>query len=311
LLRVLRVGICGTDLHAFEGTQPFFDYPRILGHELAVEILELGPSDTAHGFAVGDICAVEPYLNCGTCVACRRGRTNCCVNLLTLGVHTDGGMREIIALPIRKLHAAGDVAPEKLALVEMLCIGAHAVRRANVEAGENVLVIGAGPIGLGTLSFAKKMQVKVIALDINADRLSFCREGLGIEEAYDAREMTPDALAAALGDLPTTVFDATGSLRSMENAFNYVAPSGQLVYVGLVKNDITFNDPFFHRREITLKSARNATSEDFDWVIESLADDSVNVDGWVTHMVPPEGLVSDFAGWLKPETGVIKAMLSF
>jgi threonine dehydrogenase-like Zn-dependent dehydrogenase len=185
------------------------------------------------------------------------------------------------------------------------------VRRAQLEASENVLVIGAGPIGLGAMAFARLMQVNVIALDINPDRLTFCRERLGIEQALDARQTTPESLAAELGDLPTTVFDATGNLRSMEDAFNYVAPSGQLVYVGLVKNDVSFNDPFFHRREITLKASRNATSDDFDWVIAALADGSVNVDGWVTHLVPPEGLVSDFARWLKPETGVIKAMLSF
>src|ERR1700748_2405230 len=107
LVRVRRIGVCGTDLHAFKGEQPFFSYPRILGHELGVEVLALGAGCGPAGrIAVGDRCAVEPYLNCGVCVACRRGKTNCCVALQTLGVHTDGGMREVIALPLAQLHPA-------------------------------------------------------------------------------------------------------------------------------------------------------------------------------------------------------------
>ena len=163
LVRVQRVGICGTDLHAYQGNQPFFDYPRILGHELAVEIVALGPSAETHGLAVGDRCAVEPYLNCGTCIACRRGRTNCCERLSVLGVHQDGGMREQVIVPIAKLHKANGVPPEQLALVEMLCIGAHAARRAAIEPGEPALVIGAGPIGLGTMQFARALGAEVIA----------------------------------------------------------------------------------------------------------------------------------------------------
>ena len=263
LVRVLRVGICGTDLHAFEGTQPFFDYPRILGHELAGEILELGESDQDHGLSVGHFCTIVPYLPCGTCIACRRGRTNCCRNLRILGVQIDGGMRETIRVPLDKLLAIKNVPPEKLAMVEMLGIGAHAVRRGQMEAGENVLVIGAGPIGLGTMAFAKTAKVNLMAMDINTGRLRFCQEHLGIEQGFDAREMTPEALRELLdGDLPTTVFDATGSRASMERAFDYVDHSGQLVFVGLVKQDVTFNDPAFHKHEMTLKSSRNATAAD-------------------------------------------------
>lgn len=312
LVRVQRVGICGTDLHAFQGNQPFFDYPRILGHELAVEILALGPSTAAHGLAVGDRCAVEPYLNCGTCIACRRGRTNCCERLSVLGVHQDGGMREQIIVPIAKLHKANGVPSEQLALVEMLCIGAHASRRAAIEPGEPALVIGAGPIGLGTMQFARALGAEVIAMDINAQRLAFCHDNLGIKRTVDARQ-DPAAQVRSLlgGDLPTLVFDATGNARSMMDALNYAAHSGRIVYVGLVKGDITFSDPYLHSHELTLLASRNATGADFDWVIDSLASGQVSVTGWDTHHAAPEALPAEFPSWLLPETGVIKAMLDF
>jgi 2-desacetyl-2-hydroxyethyl bacteriochlorophyllide A dehydrogenase len=312
LLRVLRVGICGTDLHAYQGNQPFFSYPRILGHELAVEIVALGESDGAHGLAVGDLCAVEPYLNCGTCVACRRGSTNCCEKLLTLGVHTDGGMREYVILPIHKLHKANDVPPEQLALVEMLCIGAHAARRAGIESGEPALVVGAGPIGLGTMQYARALGADVLAMDINPRRLAFCQDDLGVTMTVDAREDPVDQLRAHLGgELPRLVFDATGNAKSMMAAFDYVAHSGRIVFVGLVKGDICFSDPYLHSHELTLLATRNATGNDFRWVIDTLASGQVSVRGWDTHHATPEAMIEQYPSWILPGTGVIKAMVSF
>src|ERR1700690_4326749 len=130
-VRVRQVGICGTDLHAFQGHQPFFTYPRILGHELAVEITEIGLTSEAHSFKLGDRCCIQPYLNCGQCAACLRGKDNCCMNMQVIVVHRDGGMRELINIPIAKLHKA-TIKDDELALVEMLSIGAHAVRRAQI-----------------------------------------------------------------------------------------------------------------------------------------------------------------------------------
>ncbi len=312
LVRVLRVGICGTDLHAFEGKQPFFSYPRILGHELAVEIVALGASDQPHTLKVGDRCAVEPYLNCGKCLSCRRGRPNCCVNMQVLGVHRDGGMREMLLVPIKKLHRANQVPVESLAIVEMFSIGAHAVRRARLEAGETIAVIGAGPIGMGVMQFAHLMGVDVIALDVNPERLAFCSTHLPIKATIDARDNPESQLRNLLDrDLPTAVFDATGNIRSMNSAFNFVGHSGRLVYVGLVQDSVTFHDPLFHSREMTLLATRNALPEDFDWVIENVAAGKIDTSAWLTHHATPEGLIEEFASWLRPETGVIKAMLSF
>jgi hypothetical protein len=309
LVRVLRVGICGTDLHAYEGTQPFFSYPRILGHELAVEIVE---TNAETSLKKGDICAVRPYLNCGDCIACRRGITNACENMRVLGVHMDGGMREIITVPLYHLHHAPDVPVEHLALVEMLAIGAHAVRRANLDEGENVLVIGAGPIGLGTAEFARVAGANVAVMDINPDRLAFCRDRLKFEHTIDALTKPTEALRTVFdGNLPTTIFDATGNSASMHKAFEFVAHGGKLIYVGLFKGDITFSDPYFHSHEMSILASRNATAQDFDWVIECLTHKTIRLDGWITHIATPEQLVENFASWLQPETGVIKAMLNF
>lgn len=312
LTRVHRVGICGTDLHAYEGTQPFFSYPRVLGHELAVEILELGSAARADGLAVGDICAINPYLECGTCGACRRGSPNACVRLQVMGVHRDGGMSEFLTIPARKLRRAAGLPLEAVALVEMFSVGAHAVRRAGIDANSTVLVIGAGPIGLGTMQFAWLRGAQVIALDINPARLAFCRDRIGIDYTIDGRTDPEEQLRERLnGELPTAVFDATGSARSMMNAFRYVAHGGRLIYVGISKEDISFSDPHFHSREMSLLASRNATDADFDWVIAALTTEKIKLDGWITHRATPEALIADFATWLKPETAVLKAMLSF
>ncbi|MCX6047055.1 MAG: zinc-binding alcohol dehydrogenase family protein [Chloroflexi bacterium] len=312
LVRVRRVGICGTDLHAFRGRQPFFSYPRILGHELGVEIVALGANDPNLGLKVGDVCAVEPYLNCGQCSACRRGKTNCCQNLKVLGVHTDGGMREWITVPVTKLHKAKSATLDHLALVEMLCIGAHAVRRAQLEPGEPVLVIGAGPIGLSTIQFAKLAGANVTVMEMSDKRMEFAQRHLAIDQWVDGRQEPVPQLQALLGgELPTTVFDATGNPQSMMKAFNLGAQGGKLVFVGLVQGELSFQDPEFHRREMTLFASRNATSADFAYVIQMIDEGKINLDPWITHRASPEELITEFANWLDPERGVVKAMLEF
>src|SRR5215216_166704 len=152
IIKVKRIGICGTDLHAFEGTQPFFNYPRVLGHELAGELVDF---DDAPGFEVGEAVSFIPYFNCGSCIACRSGKPNCCTHMLVCGVHVHGGMAEYLSVPSYSLLHGEGLSYDELALVEPLAIGAHGVRRADVKAGEFVLVIGAGPIGLGTMELAR------------------------------------------------------------------------------------------------------------------------------------------------------------
>jgi 2-desacetyl-2-hydroxyethyl bacteriochlorophyllide A dehydrogenase len=312
LVRVRRVGICGTDLHAFRGEQPFFSYPRILGHELGVEVVALDPGDQESTIQVGDLCAVEPYLNCGQCSACRRGRTNCCQSLQVLGVYIDGGMREWITAPLRKLHKAPTVPVEHLAVVEMLCIGAHAVRRAQVTPGEVVLVVGAGPIGLAVMQFALLAGAQVIGMELSDKRIEFCTRHLGVQSWVEPRsEPAPQLRKLLGGELPLTVFDATGSPKSMAKTFHYVEQGGKLVFVSIVQADIPLPDPEFHRRESTLLSSRNATRADFVEVIDQLSAGAIQLTPWITHRATPEELVEAFPDWLNPDYGVVKAMLTF
>ena len=241
MVRVHRVGICGTDFHAYGGKQSFFSYPRILGHELGVEIVAIGPTEQDPGLTVGDYCCVEPYLNCGHCPACRRGKPNCCLNLKVLGVQTDGGMREMITVPIGKLHKSQTLSLDHLALVEMLSIGAHAVRRAQLEPEESVLIIGAGPIGLSVSQFARLAGANVIIAEVSEHRLQFCRQHVEAQSCISGKDDLPSELRVILSaDLPTAVFDATGNVNSMTKSFDYVAHGGKLIFVGHVQGDITF-----------------------------------------------------------------------
>lgn len=308
LIRIRRIGVCGTDLHAFKGRQPYFTYPRILGHELAGEI-----ESVPGGFGdlkKGDPVAVLPYLECGRCIACRAGKTNCCINLNVLGVHSDGGMREYLPVPADHLIRADGLDWDQTALVECLAIGAHAVRRAKIRPGENALVIGAGPIGLGTLQMARVAGARIIAMDISGARLDYCRTVLGVDHTVVADDGAASKLAEMTGgEFSTVVFDATGNAASMKNALSYLSHTGRLVYVGLVKGDVAINDPEFHRRETTLLSSRNATREDFVHVIDCLRSGKATMSGFVTHRASLEDSPRHFEEWTLPESGVIKAMV--
>ena len=308
-VRVHCSGVCGTDLHAFAGNQPFFTYPRIPGHELGVEVLA-GGSGVAN-VRPGDRCAVEPYLSCGRCSACRRGKTNCCEALQVLGVHVDGGWREELIVPAAKLHAASKLSFEQLALVETLGIGAHAVARGAPEAGETTVVIGAGPIGLAVAQFAVEAGATVTMLDVNEARRAFAAGWLKVN-TLDARGLTPDALRHALGgDLPTLVFDATGSAASMRAAFHWPAQGGRIVFASLVQGEIAFDDPNFHRRELTVMSTRNSTATEFRRIISLIESGRIDTAPWVTHRAALADVPGVFASWARPETGVIKAMIAF
>jgi 2-desacetyl-2-hydroxyethyl bacteriochlorophyllide A dehydrogenase len=309
LLQVRRIGVCGTDLHAFRGRQPFFKYPRILGHELGVEVVAV--DDPSGRIRVGQRCAVEPYLHCGECQACRRGKTNCCQQLRVLGVTTDGGMREQIVLPVEKLLPSETLSLEQLALVETLGIGAHAVARGNPTADDLVLIVGSGPIGLGIVPFAKAAGCPVAMMDVNQSRLAFARERMGVEKTILPGDDAVAAIRAAFdGDLPTVVFDATGNPASMHQAFKYPAPSGRLVFVGLFIGDVTFHDPDFHWREQTLLATRNALPADLQRVMTFMEDGTIDTRPWITHTSPLETVITDFPGWLEPSAGVVKALIT-
>lgn len=310
IIKIKRIGICGTDLHAFEGTQPFFEYPRILGHELSGE---LGDIDDALGFEPGERVSFIPYFHCGECIACRNGLTNCCVHMRVCGVHVDGGFAEYLSVPSDSLLHGEGLSYDELAMVEPLAIGAHGVRRANIKDGEFVLVTGAGPIGLAVAEFAKIAGGKVIISDINEMRLSFCSTKLMMPHTINpAREdMMSRLTGITAGDMPTVVIDATGNQHAINNAFKYIAHGGRYVLVGLQKGEISFSHPEFHKKEATLMSSRNATRADFEQVISAIKSGLVTPTNYITHRVGFMQLKSEFESWLDPASGVIKAMVEF
>jgi len=312
LVRVHRIGICGTDYGGYLGKMPFYSYPRIPGHELGVEVLAVGAGVT--NVQPGDRCSVEPYINCQKCYSCQRGLTNCCEKHQTLGVMCDGGMCERVNLPARKLHVSKTLSYEQLALVETLAIGGHAVDRAGVKAGENVLIIGAGPIGLSALEFVKVAGATAIVMDMNEARLAFCRERMGVPHTIVARgdgAELPALSAVTQGQLADVVIDATGSNKSMSQALNYCAFGGRLIFVGITQNDLQFpHAPALHRREITIMGSRNALTRDFARIIRLIEDGTIDTGPWITHRAKFDELIAAFPTWLKPETGVIKAIVA-
>lgn len=308
IIRILRVGICGTDLHAYQGTQPYFSYPRILGHELSGELVAV---DGATSFAPGDPVTVLPYFHCGACVACRQGKPNCCVHLQVCGVHCDGGMRQYLRVPATALVQGRELTLDELALVEPFAIGAHSIRRAHIQPGEQVLVMGAGPIGLAVMAMARQAGASVIALDINPTRLQFCATHLGVPHRLlaDAGNIADQLAALTQGDMPAVVFDATGNRHAIQEGFRYLAHGGRYVLVGLQQEAVSFHHPEFHKREATLMSSRNATRADFEQVMEGIRNKTLRPLDLVTHRVAFGDAGTVFPSFLLPGSEVIKALI--
>ncbi len=310
LVKIRQVGICGTDLHAYQGNQAFFTYPRILGHELAVEVLEI--ENNPKKIKPGDHVVVMPYVSCNQCIACRNGKTNCCTSLKVLGIHTDGGMQELLNVPIELLVPAKNLSDVEMALVEPLAIGAHAVKRASLTHGDTVVVIGCGPIGIGIMKLAQLEGAKVIAVDTNAQRLDFVKNEIGIAHTVlSSTGVQEEIKSITHGDLAQVVFDATGHKGALESGPSFMAHGGSYVLVGLSKGDLTFHHPAIHAKEATIRCSRNATMVDFEQVISMLQKGDFPVHAYVTHQVHFGEMIQNFDRWLEASSGVIKAMVAF
>ncbi len=307
LVRIRRVGICGTDYHIFHGNQPYLEYPRVIGHELAGEIAE---TPAGSSLRVGDIVCIEPYLSCGTCRACRQGKTNCCRHLQVLGVHRDGGACEYIAVPERNVVPAVGLGLDEAAMVEFLAIGAHGVQRSGAGPTSRVAVAGAGPIGIAAAVFAKARGAEVSVLDMNTRRLAFCQEVVGVDHTFKVSPDIDERLKAATdGDFFDIVLDATGSPKAMMQGFSYIGHGGTYVLLSIVRADITFNDPEFHKRETSLLGSRNATRQDFETVLDAMRVGSVPVAALASHRGSLDEAPDLVPTWSTPEAGVIKALV--
>lgn len=309
LVRIRRVGLCGTDYHIFAGRHPFLTYPRVMGHELAGEI-ESVPDGSA--FGVGQVVAVNPYLDCGTCVACRRGKPNACANIRVLGVHVDGGMCELLAVPERAVIDATGLTLDQAAMLEFLAIGAHAVARARLAPADRVLVVGAGPIGIATALFARLDGASVTLVDTRQARLDYARDHLGVDPIVLAGPDLSETLDRQTGgEMFDTVFDATGALSAMSQSLAFVANGGTLVLVGVAPGDLVFADPEFHKRETTLLASRNALASDFARVIAAMRAGDIPSHALQTHSVQAEDLPERIPFLIAEADNVLKAIAHF
>jgi 2-desacetyl-2-hydroxyethyl bacteriochlorophyllide A dehydrogenase len=312
LIRVKRVGVCGTDLHIFTGNQPYLAYPRVMGHELSGVVVSAPAGARVKS---GDQVYVMPYLSCGRCVACRAKKPNCCVNIQVLGVHADGGMVEYLAVPHAFVFKADGVTLDQAAMIEFLAIGAHAVARADVARSQRVLIVGAGPIGMAALIFAKLRDAQVCVLDGRADRLSVCATALNADHTVllDTTEAAADAKRLAEltdNEFFDTVFDATGNAKAMERGLEFVAHGGKYVLISIVNSRISFSDPEFHKRETTLLASRNATLADFETVLDAMRAGKIPTAALSTHRLALGELPAEFPKLLDPNAGVIKALVA-
>ena len=306
-VQVIACGVCGTDLHAYQGKQPFFSYPRRLGHELCVKVVA---APTESGLKPGTLCAVEPYFFCGTCPACRSGKTNCCQNLKVMGVHVDGGHAEELSIPWKHLHPGQGLSADQLAMVEPLAIGAHAIERARPGKGEPLAIFGLGPIGLAVACFAKAAGANVALVDLDENRLRFAAETMQLGTPLKGGEGLEMRLREHFGQLPSCIIDATGSPHSMNRSFLHAEHGGRVVFVGLFIGDLQFDDPNFHRRELTLLASRAALSHTFTDVIAAIRSGSVNPRPMITHRLAFADLEQEFPK-LYQQTGLVKAVIDY
>lgn len=309
-VRTHRVGVCGTDIGGYLGKFPFFGYPRIPGHELGVEVVAVGAGVT--NVKVGDRCSIEPYMNCGDCYACKQGSSNCCTKLEVIGVMCDGGLRERFNIRADKLHVGNNLTFEQLALVETLAIGCHAIDRGAVKEGEDVLVIGAGPIGLAVIEFARVKGARLAIIDLSQDRLDFCKKTYGIEAGIipqkDASEMD-DVAKFTHGNGFPLVIDATGNKHAMSGALQYIAPTGRLVFVGITSEELTFKHVAMHKPEATILSSRNALPKDFPYIIGLIEEGKIDTNPWITRRMPFDDVPKQFSELVTPAPGAIKTII--
>nr|WP_319490001.1 zinc-binding alcohol dehydrogenase family protein [uncultured Caproiciproducens sp.] len=311
LIKVSAVSVCGSDIHAYKGENALLKFPRIMGHEVCGIIEEVKAN--TDGFEVGDKVILVPYLNCGKCIACRKGKTNCCSSLSVYGVHIDGAMAEYVAAPLTHIiKIAGDMDPRAAAVIEPFAISTHAVKRTGVKAGDIMLIAGAGPIGLGAAEIAKTFGAKVMLADVDAKRRAFVKENFDYDYILnpldsDYREQLEKATN---GDYPDIILDSTGNSRSMENNVGYLSNGGRLVYVGICKGDLRISDVEFHKRETELLGSRGATKADFQYVIDCINAKKIDTRKFITHEAPFLQCKEAFDSWVVKGGEVFKAVIN-
>ena len=287
LLKVLYGGICGADVASYTGNQPFTTYPRIPGHEFSAQIVSIPDND--RGLKPGDIVTANPYFNCGECYSCRRGFVNCCTDNQTMGVQRDGAFREYIVMPVERIYDGKGLSAKELALVEPFTISYHALHRAPVKPGDNVLVVGAGPIGLFALIAAKAQGARVYVADILQGRLEKALH-FGADGVINSSEndIVSEAMRITSGNGFDVCVEACGQSVTFLACIDCAAFAANIILIGNGKRETTFLHSILLKKELNVFGSRNSFPKDFKAVIDLIASGSVNVLDMVSDIYPIE-----------------------
>lgn len=310
LLEMVYAGLCGTDLGSYRGTNPLVSYPRIPGHEICARIAEKGKEVPAT-CCIGDLVTASPYSSCGKCTACRKGQSNACVHNQTLGVQRDGAMQQYFVLCWEKLYHSDILKPEELVLTEPLSVGSHAVNRGQVAAGETVLVLGCGTIGMGALIAAVSRGGKIIAADPALPKLDMARKFGALHVINPATENLTEAVFQYTGgEGASVVIEAAGTPASYQAALEAVAYAGKMICIGYAQKDIPLNTSLMVKKELCILGSRNALNE-FATVIQVLEARQFPYTSLITAIHPVIKAREVFASWDEDPGASMKILLAF
>ena len=285
LLRVKSAGICGSDIGAFRGTNGLVSYPRIIGHEIAGEVISI-PENNKNGIKPGDRVIVDPYLYCGHCYPCSIGRTNCCVDLKVLGVHVDGGMAEYFCHPADMLLKVPDDMPwDIIPLAEPLTIALHGIHRLNLKAGEHIAINGAGPIGLLAAMVALHYGAEPIMIDLVKERLDFAKS-LGVQYTINLREedLVEKVSEYTNGRMAECVMEASGANSAIRATLDIVSHAGRIALTGWPKQETPIPTDMITRKEVDVRGARTSAGE-FPEAIDLIYHQKVDVRRILTKVI--------------------------
>ena len=307
LLKVKYVGICGADVASYTGNQPFTTYPRIPGHEFSAEIVEIPEND--RGLKVGDIVTCNPYFNCGSCYSCKRGFVNCCTDNQTMGVQRDGAFCEYISMPVERIFKGEGLSAEELALVEPFSISQHAVSRAEIKESDNVLVIGAGPIGLFALIAAKQKCKKIVVADILDNRLELAKE-YGADAVVNTKNQSLEEFTKEFtdGNGFDVCIEACGAPETFIGCIDSAAFAANVILIGNGKRETSFVHSVLLKKELNVHGSRNAISADFVNNIRLVASGKADVMKMVSGIYEMKDAVKAFEA-LKNNNGTLAKLL--
>ena len=309
LLKVLYGGICGADVASYTGNQPFTTYPRIPGHEFSAQIVSIPDND--RGLKPGDIVTANPYFNCGGCYSCRRGFVNCCTDNQTMGVQRDGAFREYIVMPVERIYDGKGLSAKELALVEPFTISYHALHRAPVKEGDNVLIVGAGPIGLFALIAAKAQGAKVYVADILQGRLQKALH-FGADGVINSSEndIVAEAMRITSGNGFDVCVEACGQSVTFLACIDCAAFAANIILIGNGKRETTFLHSILLKKELNVFGSRNSYPKDFKAVIDLIASGNVNVLDMVSDVYPIERADEAFKALANNDGSLAKVLVN-